>query len=95
MLHIPISLGAVQKVVDRVSESLLPHYERMAELARQAPVGYIDETPWYCQHSLQWLWTMATDTVTLYLIHPNRSKDAFFELIEDWKGLLVSDGYGV
>jgi transposase len=95
VLHIPISLGAVQKVIDRVSEALLPHYEMIAELARQAPVGYIDETPWYCQNALQWLWTMATDTVTLYLIHPNRSKEAFFDLIEDWRGLLVSDGYGV
>jgi transposase len=67
----------------------------IAELARQAPVGYIDETPWYCQNALQWLWTMATETVSLYLIHPNRSKEAFFDLIEDWEGLLVSDGYGV
>ncbi len=91
VLHIPMSLGAVQKIVDRVSESLVPHYELIAELARQAPVVYIDETPWYCQNALQWLWTMATDTVTLYLIHPNRSKTAFFELIEDWNGLLVSD----
>jgi len=95
VLHIPISLGAVQKVVDRVSEAVLPHYEVMAELARQAPVGYIDETPWYYQNALQWLWTMATDRVTLYLIHPHRSKEAFFDLIEDWRGLLVSDGYGV
>ena len=33
--------------------------------------------------------------MALYLIHPNRSKEAFFDLIEDWQGLLVSDGYGV
>lgn len=95
VLHIPMSLGAVQKVINRVSEALAPHYELMAELARQAPVGYIDETPWYCHNMLQWLWTMATDTVTLYLIHPHRSKDAFFDLIDDWQGILVSDGYGV
>jgi len=81
VLHLPISLGAVQKVIDRVSGALLPHYAVLAELARQAPVGYIDETPWYCHNTLQWLWTMATDRVTLYLIHPNRSKEAFFELI--------------
>jgi len=93
--HLPISLGAVHKVIDRVSGALLLHYAVMAELARQAPVGYIDETPWYCHNTLQWLWTMATDTVTLSLIHPHRSKEAFFELIEDWEGLLVSDGYGV
>ena len=95
VLHIPMSLGAVQKIVDRVSASLVSHDGWIAESARQAPVGYIDETPWYCQNALQWLWAMATDTVTLYLIHPNRSKEAFFDLIEDWEGLLVSDGYGV
>jgi transposase len=95
VLHIPMSLGAVQKIVDRVSASLVPHYGLIAEWARQAPVGYIDETPWYCQNALQWLWTMATDTVTLYLIHPNRSKETYFDLIEDWEDLLVSDGYGV
>ena len=83
VLHIPISLGAVQKVINRVSEALLPHYEMIAEWARQAPVGYIDETPWYGQNALNWLWTMATDMVTLYLIPPPRSKEAFFDLIED------------
>ena len=90
-----MSLGTVQKVIDRVAHAILPHYEAIATLARQAPVGYIDETPWYCQNTLNWLWTLSTDTVSLYLIHPHRSKEAFFDLIEQWQGLLVSDGYGV
>jgi transposase len=30
VLHIPMSLGAVQKIVDRVSASLVPHYELIA-----------------------------------------------------------------
>jgi transposase len=92
--HIPMSLGAVQKGIDRVSEALVPHDELLAALAHQAPVGDIDETPWYGQNMLQWLWTMATDTVTLYLMHPNRSKDACSDLIDDWQGILVSDCYG-
>ncbi|ETX02877.1 MAG: hypothetical protein ETSY2_34645 [Candidatus Entotheonella gemina] len=95
VLKLPMSLGAVQKIIDRVSNAIVPHYEAIATLARQARVGYIDETPWYCQHELNWLWTLSTDTVSLYLIHPNRSKEAFAALIEDWQGILVSDGYGV
>ena len=95
VLHIPISLGAVHKVINRVSPALLPHDEAMATLARQAPVGDLDETPWYCHNALQWLWTMTTDTVSLSRMHPNRSKDAFLALIEEWQGILVSDGYGV
>ena len=38
---------------------------------------------------------MTTETVSLSLIHPHRSKEAFLTLIEDWQGILVSDGYGV
>jgi len=95
VLHISLSLGAIQKVIDRVSCAIVPHYEAIAELARNATVGYIDETPWYCHNSLQWLWAMTTDTVSLFLIHANRSKEAFCDLIEDWQGILVSDGYGV
>ena len=44
VLRMPISLGALQKVIDRVSCALVPHYEAIAELARHATVGYIDET---------------------------------------------------
>jgi transposase len=29
------------------------------------------------------------------MIHPHRSKEAFAALIDDWAGILVSDGHGV
>ena len=45
VLPIPMSLGAVHKIIDRVSHALLPHYEALATLARHATVGSIDETP--------------------------------------------------
>jgi transposase len=46
VLHIPLSLGAIQKIIDRTSQALVPHYEAIATLARPAPVGYSDEIPW-------------------------------------------------
>jgi transposase len=95
VLGVPISLGAIQKVLDRVTLALDPYYTSIATQARQAPVNYIDETPWYCANALEWLWVMASEQVAFYMIHPRRSKEAFFELIDDWAGLLVSDGYGV
>src|SRR5262249_56259116 len=63
--------------------------------ARHAPVNYIDETPWFLTHTLHWLWVMASERVAFYMIHPRRSKEAFAALIDDWAGILVSDGYGV
>src|SRR5262249_25276538 len=87
--------GAIQKVLDRVAQAIEPHYSAIATQARQALVNYIDETPWFLTHTLQWLWVMASDTVAFYMIHPRRSKEAFAALIDDWAGILVSDGYGV
>jgi transposase len=38
---------------------------------------------------------MTTDTVSLFLIHANCSKEAFCDLTQEWTGILVSDGYWV
>ena len=95
VLGVPISLGAIQKVLDRVTQAIDPYYAVLARHARQAPVNYIDETPWYCRNALEWLWVMTSERVAFYMIHPRRSKEAFAALIDDWEGILVSDGYGV
>jgi transposase len=95
VLQVPLSLGAIQKRLDRVAHAIEPHYQAMARQARQAPVNDIDETPWFLTNTRHWLWVMANDTVAFYMIHPRRSKAAFAALIEDWAGWLVSDGYGV
>jgi transposase len=95
VLGVPISLGAIQKVVDRVTRAIEPHDTLIATQARHAPVNDIDETPWYCEHALEWLWVMAHEQGAFSMIHARRSKEAFVDLIEDWAGLLVSDGYGV
>lgn len=90
-----MSLGTVQQVRNRGSQAIVPHDDAMATLARQALVGSLDETPWYCHDTLPWLWTLTTETVSLSLRHPHRSKEACAALMEDWQGRLGSAGYGV
>ena len=65
---VPISLGAIQKVLDRVTQAIDPYYAVIARQAQQAPVNYMDETPWYCLNTLEWLWVMASERVDLYMI---------------------------
>jgi transposase len=62
VLGIPISRGAIQHTVDRVSAAITPHYEAIGEKARGAPVNYIDETAWYQHGVLAWLWVMVNPT---------------------------------
>ena len=94
VLGVPISRGAIQRMVDRVSEAISPHYEAIATQARTAKVNYIDETAWYQHGLLAWLWVMANTTVALFTVQASRSQAAFEALVERWAGLLVSDGYG-
>jgi transposase len=93
--HVPLSLGAIQKVLDRVSQAIEPHSLAIATQTRHAPVNDIDETPWFLTPTLQWVWVMVRETAALSMIHPHRSKAAFTALIDDWAGILVRDGYGV
>src|SRR5438874_13752906 len=44
---------------------------------------------------MHWLWVMAGERVAFSMVHPHRSTEAFAALIDDWAGILVSDGYGV
>lgn len=95
VLGFSISLGAIQKVIDRVATAIEPHYERIAQQARRAKVNHVDETSWFQNGVLMWLWVMVSSKAALFMIHSNRSKAAFDTLIQDWMGILVSDGYGL
>jgi transposase len=89
----PLSTGAIQKLVDRVSVATVPHDDMSGQVARQAPVNDIDETSWLTHGDWHWLWVMANPAVAYFQIHPTRSKAALTQLIASWLGILVSDGY--
>jgi transposase len=95
VLDVPISVGGIQKVLDRASEAISPLYERIGRIARTCPVNGVDETSWFENGKLKWLWTMVNKKVCFFLVHPNRSRKAFDALIDDWNGILISDDYGV
>jgi transposase len=95
VLGFSISLGAIQKVLDRTSAAIAPHHEAIGAEARLAPVNNVDESSWRTKNDPYWLWVMANDAVSFFLIQKRRTKGAFKVLIKEWDGILVSDGYRV
>jgi transposase len=95
VLQLPIATGTIQKLVDRTSQALFPVYDHIGRIARGHWCNYIDETSWFKENSLHWLWAMVNERVAFYRIDPHRSKAAFEQLIQDWEGILVSDGYNL
>ena len=95
VLQIPIATGTIQNIIDRNSEALLPVYDSIGCIVRSEWCNYIDETSWFKENNLHWLWAMVNERAAFYRIDPHRSKEAFNQLIQDWNGILVSDGYGL
>jgi transposase len=90
---IPLSKGAIQKLGERVAAAIVPHDDMIGQVARSAAVNDVDETSWLTQGDRPWLWVMANAEVAYFHIHPTRAKAAVVQLIADWRGILVSDGY--
>jgi transposase len=95
VIGIPVSQGAIQNILDRISLAIAPHYETIGETVRAAPVNHVDETTWKQGQTLEWLWLMCNSAAAFFMLHRNRSKAAFRALIQEWQGILVSDDYSV
>ena len=90
-----ISIGAIQNAIDRASAVIKPIYDAIGRQIRLAPVNHVDETSFFKEGRLEWLWVLVNTTLAFFMIHANRSHAAFQELIQNWKGILISDDYGV
>jgi transposase len=95
VFEVPISTGAIQKVIDRVSEALVPVHTAIGASVRRAAANYVDETSWQQAGAIKWLWTMTNCLASFFIVHSNRSRKAFEALIDNWQGVLVSDNYAV
>jgi len=95
VFEVPISTGGIQKVIDRVSAALSPVHQAIGASVRRAAVNHVDETSWQQAGAIKWLWTMTNCLAAFFMVHSKRSQKAFAALIENWRGILVSDNYGV
>lgn len=94
MLGCPISTGAVDTAIMRMSAVLADPWQALADAIRQADVVHADETSWRLSGAQQWLWLGAAALIACYRIDPHRSQAAAKELLgEDFGGIVVSDRY--
>ena len=94
MFGIPISLGAVDAVIMRMSEILKDPWERLRDSIQAAQQVHADETGWRLGGAYRCLWVATTALAACYRIDPTRSQAAAKELLgEDFGGFVISDRY--
>jgi len=79
---------------------LLPTLALLHKLILSAELVYADETSWRLMKKGQgsrkwWVWMVRTATAVYYLISPTRGMDAGRQLLQDYAGIVMADGYQV
>jgi transposase len=93
LFNLKMSVGAVVDCQRAVSDALeQPMAEARTEVSQQ-PVKNADETSWRQGNRRAWLWAVVTATVTVFLIHPDRSADAARTILGSVFGILGTDRY--
>ena len=94
VFNIPISVGAVDAAIMRMSQVLKDPWEQLRCYIQKAQLVHADETGWRLQGAQQYLWLASTALAACYRIDPHRSQAAAKELLgENFGGFVVSDRY--
>jgi len=92
--EVELSVGALARLEQATSTALEPVVDEVALAARQAAVANLDETGWWQGKTRSWLWTMVTESLTLFRLDPHRSAAVAQALLgPDWTGIVGSDRY--
>jgi transposase len=90
----PISVGAVDASIMRMSCVLADSWRELRDAVRKAQAVHADETSWRLRGASSWLWVAASALAACYRIDPHRSQQAAKELLgEDFGSFVITDRY--
>ena len=96
LFGVPIGLGTIAKHEQEVSAALASAHAEVQQAIQQADVKFADETSWKLWGKLHWLWTAATKTAALFVIHAQRGAVGLTALLgQEIHGILHSDRWHV
>jgi len=91
VLGIPVAVGEVCKIEQRVRQALRPAVQQARAYIRTQDTN-IDETPWRERARRRWLWTAVTPQVSVFQIAPSRGAPVLQELLgQSYTGVVTSD----
>jgi transposase len=96
VFEVPTSLGSVSALEGETSAALASPYQEVQAAVREAPVKNTDETSWKEKGKKRWLWSAATATAALFVIHLRRNFAGLQALLgEAITGIVCSDRWSV
>jgi transposase len=98
-LNLEISSQTLWDMLARLYQLLLPSYLALRDHLLLQEVLGADESPWRVMgkgRSAQWyVWALTGEDAVFYLLAPSRGRGAARQLLQDYDGVLMADGYTV
>ena len=91
-----MSHGTVHNILCMTGTNLDAPARQILDLIRLARVLHVDETSLSLNGKLVWVWIFFDPETgnTLFVIRPSRGGNVLREVIPEWDGTLISDGWG-
>ena len=95
LIQLDVSRGLLCKATQKVSLSLQPAYQQLAERLPQEPQIGVDETGHHDEGKLHWTWCFDTSDYSLFRIAKSRGSQVLEEMLgSDFDGLICADYWG-
>jgi transposase len=92
-LGLELSEGTIDRCIHEFGCASEPVVEELLKEVRAAEVVHLDETPWWQNGVLLWMWVAVTSNAVVYHIGSRRKEELVKLIGEAFFGWIVSDGY--
>jgi IS1 family transposase len=92
-LGLDLGTATINRCIHELGLASEPVVEKLIEEVQAADIVHVDETPWYQNGVLGWLWVVVTARAVIFRVG-DRSRETLVSLIGDaFVGWMVTDGY--
>lgn len=92
-LGLRVSKAALVRAMHRVAQRSEQPFRELLHKVLDHEVLHIDETGWSIDGEPRYLWVLTGSNATVYFVRRTRSGDEVADFLEDFKGILVTDGH--
>jgi transposase len=92
-LGLELGVATINRCIHEFGRASEPVVEELIEDIRASEVVHLDETPWYQQGILLWLWVAVNASTVVYRIGSRRKENLVALIGHAFLGWMVTDGY--
>lgn len=93
--NLKVTPPTVLSITNRVADAVQHKYDALRKQLLKEKHIHIDKTSLRVTRRTYWIWVFCTNKLTFYVIKPSRGGRVIEEILQEYKSIVVTDGYKV